>query len=139
MIFSTYSLGRFFTLAAPVTLALGMLVAAGTGAPKLQGTWGGEKAIIKVNESGADLEFECAHGRINQAIQPGQNGDFELPGTLIPEGHGPVRDGPDNANRVRFHGHVQDRTLTLTILSGDEKIGPYTLTRDNEPILKKCR
>jgi len=130
---------RSFRSALTVSLVLGMLTVADAGAQKLQGTWGGERVIIKVTEAGADLEFECARGRINQAIRPDQHGDFDLPGSLTPEGRGPTRDGGDNANQVRYQGHLQDKTMTLTVVSGDEKLGPYTLTRDSEPILRKCR
>jgi hypothetical protein len=126
---------KFFTLA----LFLGTLTAVGAGAQKLQGTWGGERVIMKAGETGAEVEFECAHGRIAQAILPDDRGNFDLPGSLTPEGHGPTRDGAESANPARYKGHVDDKTMTLTIIVGDEKLGPYSLTRDNEPILRKCR
>lgn len=140
MAFSIHTFRQFFTFTMSVGLAMGVLAVAGGGEQKkLQGTWGGERVIIKVNESGADLEFECAIGRISQVLQLDAQSNFDLPGTLTPEGRGPTRDGGDAANKVRYQGHVQDKTMTLTVVSEDQKLGPYTLTRDSEPILRKCR
>jgi hypothetical protein len=103
------------------------------------GSWGGDKLILEVVADGAEVEFECARGRISKAIKLDRRGDFDLPGTLGAEGRGPVRDGASAATKARYRGHVERDTMTLTVVSGNERMGPYTLTRDRRPILKKCR
>lgn len=139
MAFGIQKFRLFFTLVLSICLVLGIVAVAAAAGQKLQGTWGGERVIMKVNDGGAELEFECATGRISQAIQLDSHGDFELPGSFTPEGHGPVRGDGNNVNQVKYQGHVQDKTMTLTVIAGDEKLGPYSLSRDSEPILKKCR
>jgi hypothetical protein len=102
------------------------------------GPWGGEKVIVEVAADGAEVEFECAHGRIAKRIELDGHGDFDLPGTFAPESHGPTRD-EDKAAGARYRGHVEGETMTLTVSRGDARIGPYTLTRGERPALKKCR
>jgi hypothetical protein len=103
------------------------------------GPWGGEKVIFEVVADGADLEFECARGRISKPIKLDGNGDFDLPGTFGAEGRGPSRDDASSAAEARYKGHVQGDTMTLNVTIGDRKMGPFTLTRGRQPFLKKCR
>jgi hypothetical protein len=103
------------------------------------GPWGGDNVILEVTAEGADVEFECARGRIGKPIELDGQGDFDLPGTLTGEGHGPTRDDAGSDSKARYHGHVAGDTMTLTVIRGEERTGPYTLTRDRRPILKKCR
>ena len=103
------------------------------------GPWGADTVILEIVAGGADVEFECARGRISKPIVLDRRGDFDLPGTFTAEGHGPIRDGAGSAGKARYRGHVEGETLTLTVVVGDERMGPYTLTRGRRPILKKCR
>ena len=127
-------LGFGLVLASPALAAL----VASEGALG-RGVWGGDQLILEVVADGADLEFECARGRITKAVKLDRKGDFDLPGTFSPEGHGPVRDDAGPAAQARYRGHVEGETLTLTVTRGEERMGPFTLTRDRRPILKKCR
>jgi hypothetical protein len=121
-------------------LALALLsAAAGAAGRKVDpGPWGGDRVILEVVADGANLEFECAGGHITGALELDADGDFDLPGTLSPESPGPTRDG-DSGRSARYHGHVEGDHMTLTVTAGDETMGPYALTRDRRPILKKCR
>jgi hypothetical protein len=101
--------------------------------------WGGDSAILEVVEGGANLEFDCARGRIEGPIRIDGHGDFDAPGTFTPEGPGPTRDDDSSASKVRYQGHVKGETLQLTVRTDKEQIGSHTLTRDRQPILRKCR
>lgn len=103
------------------------------------GAWGGDTVIFEVVADGADLEFECARGRIDKAITLDGKGDFDLPGTFGAEGRGPARDGDRAAANARYRGHVEGETMSLEVTVGDRQMGPFTLTRDRRPFLKKCR
>lgn len=103
------------------------------------GTWGGDTAILEVVTGGADIEFECAQGRIDGPIPIDRHGEFEVTGTFAPQGPGPSRDDPSSVSKVSYHGRLKGATLTLTVRNGDQEIGSYELTRDRKPILRKCR
>jgi hypothetical protein len=122
-----------------VLAVLGVSSAAAAPARALDpGPWGGDEVALEVRAQGADVEFECATGHVDKRIAPDANGDFDLPGTLTPEGHGPAAHGEGSA-AARYQGHVEGDTMTLSVLHGGERLGPYELTRDRRPILKKCR
>jgi hypothetical protein len=111
-----------------------------TGGQTLRpGPWGGDQVALEVAAAGAVLEFECAEGKITESFKLDDRGDFDLPGTFIAQGPGPSRDGDSSASPARYKGQVRGDTMTLTVFRGDQQLGPYTLTRDRRPILKKCR
>ena len=106
------------------------------------GTWGGEHVILEISKSGAEVEFDCAHGQITQAITVDKHGNFDVAGTLTREHGGPVlRDETPVASSARYSGHVDGDTLSLTVTLTKEKqeVGTYTLTRGAQPMLTKCR
>jgi hypothetical protein len=104
------------------------------------GTWGGEHVLLQVSDKGAEVEFDCAHGQITQPMALNEHGDFDIAGTFTAEHGGPVRrDETSSANPARYSGHVNGDTLSLTVTLEKDTLGPFTLTRDNRPILKKCR
>ena len=104
------------------------------------GTWGGEHMILQISEKGAEAEFDCAHGQITQPMALDKRGDFDLAGTYTPEHGGPVlRDEVANPAPARYAGHVAGDTMTLTIVVDQEKLGTFTLTRGQQPMLRKCR
>jgi hypothetical protein len=103
-----------------------------------KGSWGGEAAIFVVLEGGADIEFECARGRIEKPVVVDRNGDFDLPGTFTPEGPGPTRNEGGSGATMRYQGRVKGTSMTLIVRSGDKEIGSYRLERDREVVLRKC-
>jgi hypothetical protein len=56
----------------------------------LTGTWGGEHIGIIVSEKGATLDYDCAHGTMNEPLTPDENGKFEAVGVHILEHGGPI-------------------------------------------------
>src|SRR5438132_1214300 len=104
------------------------------------GTWGGAGLSMEVSSKGADVEFDCAHGRIEGTIALGKDGRFDVKGTFAPEHGGPIlRDEDGAAYAARYKGRVAGDTMTVTVLQGATKIGPFRVKRGARPILRKCR
>ena len=130
----------------PPLLLPGLLLAVASSCPSSaadtalsKGKWAGEAVILVVQERGADIEFECARGRIEGPLIVDGNGDFDLAGTFSPEGPGPSRDEGSSGTAARYQGHVKGASMTLVVRSGDKQIGSYHLDRDREVVLRKCR
>lgn len=106
------------------------------------GVWGGEHIRAEVTDRGAEIEFDCAHGAIEEAIALNSNGGFDVPGKYAPEHGGPVRDNEESKGiSVHYVGTVRDSELTLTITNTEtkESIGDYILTHGREGRVMKCR
>jgi hypothetical protein len=105
------------------------------------GAWGGEGIALEITSDGARVEFDCAHGTLDHAIEPDRKGCFDLPGTYIEEMRGPVRETPAPGYAVRYAGCVENDVLKLTVTrsSDGEVLGTYALTAGREPSLVKCR
>ena len=106
-----------------------------------RGVWGGEHIQMEVTENGARLEYDCAHGTIEQPLVLDDAGRFEWTGTHTRERGGPVRigDKPDS-HPARYTGHVDGKTMTLTLTLTDtqDTFDPYTLTQGDYGIVRKC-
>jgi hypothetical protein len=104
------------------------------------GTWGGEHVSLEVSKSGAEVEFDCAHGQITQPLILDKHGDFNVAGTFTPEHGGPVRRDEDTPPvQARYSGHVDGDTLSLKVSRAKDEVGTYTLTRGSQALLRKCR
>jgi len=118
--------------------AIGAPIPVGAGAGP--NVWGGQGAILEVTEAGADVEFDCAIGRIMGKLPLTSNGGFDLPGTFAPEGHGPTRKGKGpHESEVRYLGTIEGDQLHLTIRKGEQSLGSFVLRRGSRPPLRKCR
>ena len=116
------------------------------------GNWGGQHVRLDANDSGAAVEFDCAHGTVDQRIELDGEGRFDLRGTFEVEAGGPATDataaeeGVANSNAAgrgrpaRYAGRVAGRTMTLTVtLAGaDRPFGTFTLTHGAQARLNKC-
>ena len=106
------------------------------------GVWGGEHIRFEVTEGGASVEYDCAHGTVVGKIVVDARGRFSVYGTHYEERGGPVRPGGEAAGyRVRLTGRVGGSLMKLTVTrAGTRKvIGTFTLARDREAELVKCR
>src|SRR5205085_3967316 len=95
------------------------------------GTWGGEHIRMEITAQGAQIEYDCAHGAIDQKIVPDAQGRFELQGTHVREHGGPVRrDEQEDQHPARFKGQIKGETMTLTVIESDtnQSVGTFTLT-----------
>ena len=107
-----------------------------------EGPWGGARLRMDVNDGGAALEFDCAHGQIGAPFETDSEGRFDLPGTYTREGPGPIRIGREpSARPARYTGRVEGERLTLNVkLEGSDKpLGVYSLAHGDEGHVVKCR
>ncbi|MEJ7811195.1 MAG: hypothetical protein WKG32_12350 [Gemmatimonadaceae bacterium] len=112
-----------------------------TSGPELAGDWGGEHIGLVVSTRGATVEYDCAHGTIDEPLAPDGRGRFEARGTHTREHGGPVREGEAaDTHPARYEGVVQGPAMALTVTLTDtvRAIGTYTLTCGDLPHVFKC-
>jgi hypothetical protein len=105
------------------------------------GVWGGTHIGLEVTEKGGRLDYDCAHGSIDQPIRLDKDGRFEVTGRHIKERGGPQREDADTHGQpARYDGRVDGATMTLTVTLTDtqETVGTFTLTRGKPPRIRKC-
>jgi hypothetical protein len=107
----------------------------------LRGQWGGDHISMEVTETGAQIEYDCAHGTITEKIAPDRNGKFEVKGMHSPEHGGPVRRGEKNEQPAVYRGSITNDTMKLEVklTESNESVGTFTLTRGNEGRVLKCK
>jgi hypothetical protein len=104
------------------------------------GPWGGTGLLVRVTKEGATIEADCAHGSIAKPLVLDAAGRFDVEGVWIPEHAGPVRRDEEPAQqRARYAGRVDEKTMTLEISRGEDRVGTFTLTHGSEGRLTKCR
>jgi hypothetical protein len=106
------------------------------------GTWGGEHIGLEVTEQGGQVEYDCAHGTIDEKVVADDRGRFDLRGTHVREHGGPVRkDETADTHPARFAGEIKGDTMTLTVTETDTKVvvGTFTLVYGQKPHVVKCR
>ena len=107
----------------------------------LTGKWGGEHIGMVVSDSSATLEYDCAHGTIDEPIIPDDEGRFEVIGVHVFEHGGPIRiDEIPDEHPALYKGHIvgNEMTLILVLTDTDTEIGTFSLTRGVEPLIYKC-
>lgn len=110
--------------------------------PVEKGTWGGNHVQLEVGESGAEIEFDCAHGRMDKLATDAE-GNFDAHGVFVRERGGPVRVGAkEDSYPARYEGRVDGKSMTLKvhIRIGNEDTEPlsYTLKHGGGARLTKC-
>ena len=107
-----------------------------------KGAWGGEHIGLEVTDGGGRVEYDCAHGTIDQKIVTDAAGRFEARGTHVRERGGPARRGePEDKHPAVYRGQIKGHTMTLSVTESDtgESAGTFTLTLGREPHIVKCR
>ena len=107
----------------------------------LVGLWGGEHISMQVTERRTTVEYDCAHGTIDQRIALDRRGRFDVSGIQVAEHGGPVRRNEQPAGYpVRFVGQVNGKRMKLSVTNSATKtlIGDFTLVYGDEPKLRKC-
>jgi hypothetical protein len=105
------------------------------------GVWGGTHIRMDVIARGAQLEYDCATGGIEERLRPDADGRFTAVGSHTPGHGGPIREGEVFPTfRARYDGHVRgDRmTLTVTLTDTDVVIGSFELQRASSGHVFKC-
>jgi len=106
------------------------------------GVWGGEHIRFEVTERGADVEYDCAHGTVEGRIVVDRRGRFSVKGIHYEEHGGPSRAGKEEvAYPVRLSGVVGGSLMKLTVTRAGTRrvVGSFSLARDREANLVKCR
>lgn len=95
------------------------------------GTWGGPDVQVTVSSQGATAQFVCAHGTIDQAIEPDASGNFSANGTYVYEHPATVAGQPnEESHAARYEGQLSGTTLRVTVTVPDKQqtFGPFTAT-----------
>jgi hypothetical protein len=108
--------------------------------PLPNGMWGGQGISLEVNEQGAEVNYDCAHGMINGKIVPDRNGKFVSKGSHTRERGGPVQEGSSNGQPATYRGSIDREVMTMvvTLSETNESIGTFTLTRGKIGRVRKC-
>ncbi len=105
------------------------------------GTWGGQHAALVLGDSGGRIEFDCAHGTIDEPLAVDAQGRFDARGTYSREHGGPIRvEEREEKRPARYSGSVTGGTmsLTITVTGFPTAVGPYTLEHGKRGIIHKC-
>ena len=88
-------------------LASCLLVGLAETDTSLSGIWGGKHISLDLRDSSSSVEYDCAHGTIDEPIEPDQNGSFVAVGTHVFEHGGPViEDEVPDAHPARYSGVI---------------------------------
>jgi hypothetical protein len=126
------------------TLVFATVAAAPTPPPEArvpEGRWGGVGLAVDVTAAGASIELDCAHGTIDAPLALDAEGNFDLPGTLVLERPGPVRQGePERTEAIRVTGRLEGQTLTLRVHRPNttDAPAPIEAALGKPPRLRKC-
>jgi uncharacterized protein YceK len=107
----------------------------------LKGKWGGKHIGIVVSDSSATLEYDCAHGTIDEPIVPDDDGKFEVSGVHVFEHGGAIRiDEIPDEHPALYKGRIigNEMTLILIITDTNTEIDTFSLTRGVDPLIYKC-
>lgn len=105
------------------------------------GSWGGDHIRVDVTPAGATIEYDCAHGTIDEPLSPDRAGRFSAAGTHTFEHGGPIRVGElPNRHPARYDGLVVANKveMTVTVTDTPQVIGAFTATFGAASRLLKC-
>jgi hypothetical protein len=106
------------------------------------GVWGGEHIRMEVNDSGADIEFDCARGSISQRLELGDKGRFKVQGIYRAETPAPAAvDGGSIASGVKatYTGTLSGSSLRLELfIEGQDMPRTFDLVQADQGHLLKC-
>jgi len=129
--------------------SLGMTVLLGAAGPEdcnhvtgiAPGTWGGEHMGMVVTDTGASIEFDCASGRVTQALSVDPDGSFNWQGLFFPGHPGPSRiDEKLDPHVAQYSGRATGDHMTINLRVPDSLniSQSFTLTHGANPDVFKC-
>jgi hypothetical protein len=128
-----------------MTILVSLLVAAALARPSprsgVTGEWGGQHVRLSILKHGAEVEFDCGHGSLDEPPAPGKNGGFSVKGRYVAERGGPtLKDVTAPSQPARYEGSIAGERMTLKLaIDGGDTLGPFELTRGGHARLVKCR
>jgi len=106
------------------------------------GVWGGEHIRMEVNDSGADIEFDCARGSISQRLEFDDKGRFKVQGIYIAETPAPAAAGgglPASEVKATYAGTLSGSSLRLEVfIEGQDMPRIFDLVQGDQGHLAKC-
>jgi hypothetical protein len=105
------------------------------------GVWGGEHIRMEVNDSGADIEFDCARGSISQRLELDDKGRFKVQGVYIAETPAPAAaDGglTDSGAKATYSGSLSGSSLRLEVFIEGQDTRTFNLAQGDQGHLAKC-
>ena len=112
------------------------------GASQSPTIWGGDHIEIQATAKGATVDFDCAQGTIDAAVEPDSKRHFEIAGTFTPESHGPVREDMSQTRAAKYTGTIKEDAMALRVtIAGADAPPPMTfeLVRGQAGNVRKCR
>ena len=107
----------------------------------VNGVWGGQHINMEVSDTGAEINYDCAHGRITERIVPDRGGHFNVKGLHVAERPGPTREGGETEQPADYSGVINgdEMTLTVKVRGRSEALGSYTLKRGSTGRVMTCK
>jgi hypothetical protein len=96
---------------------------------------------LTVKDTGADIQFDCAHGRTEEPIVLDDAKRFDARGIFVREHGGPVKkDEAESSQPVRYKGRVDGDQMTLTVApeDGGDDLGSFSLAKGSRGHLVRC-
>jgi hypothetical protein len=93
--------------------------------------------VLEVGAGGATFEFDCAHGVVTEPILLDKDGRFDVIGSYVVEGPGPVRCGEKGSN-ARYSGTLHDDTITLKVKPENSDETDFSLILRKSGKIHKC-
>jgi hypothetical protein len=105
------------------------------------GQWGGDHISMVVTATSVRLDFDCAHGAVDDTPLLDPAGRFNLSGVYVREHGGPVHDGEaEDSHAAVYVGQLEGSRATLSIQLTDEStwIGPFEARLGQQATVFKC-
>jgi len=128
-----------------ISIVVGALACCGGPAapetPVAAGSWGGTGIRLDVTAQGATIEYDCAHGTIDQPLVADRDGRFSATGVHVREHGGPVRlDEPQDRHPAQYEGQLSGTSLrvTITLLDTPQVVGTFNAILGATARVFKC-
>lgn len=104
------------------------------------GVWGGQHINIQVGARSAEIEYDCASGRIDGPLTVDADGNFSLRGIHRMERGGPIRAGESpREHPATYSGSIKGNVMTLTMKVEGLDPDTFTLEKGKPGELFKCK
>ncbi len=109
------------------------------GAAPLSGTWGGTRAVLKLDEKGGRIEFGCGFATLASPVTPDRKGRFKTVGAFFPDPVGLVdADLPAVQTPARISGTFTGDTLRLAFRPANGQTETFDLVAGTPHKLIRC-
>ncbi len=131
----TSILGRGIALAGTLSLAA---LSAGASTKPLVGMWGGDRAILTLDDKGGRLEFDCGYATLAAPIRVDRAGRFKAKGLYFPDERAKDADTPPKMVSASFEGAVHDGRLQLTFKNAAATAQSFEMLEGRRVKLIRC-